>query len=177
MTTRDSNGIDHFIFRKDRGNRDRMFKELIAEVDLVRYTLPAIDLDLHQVRFLLMEMLQLANLSMCNETNHWAVLFHSIKLVGNLLAVRRSDAGRIFGESLLLALIPVLDKTTTNFFTEVASKNGAESSKTTRCFHITNKANSDHGRSLDDRDRFNSFLHKEESCVTERERERRQCQE
>jgi len=54
VTLCDSNGINHLVLLKDSVNRDWLLEETVAEFDFVS-SATTIDLDLHQMRLLLLE--------------------------------------------------------------------------------------------------------------------------
>ena len=106
VTLGDSNDVDNFILFEDSGDFDWLLEEAICKVDLVgdRTT---VDLDLHEVCFLLTET-GLADLSVCENTDDGAVFADTLEFAcGGLSAVLCVLLG-VAGEGLLLRAVPVL---------------------------------------------------------------------
>lgn len=100
VTFRDRNTVNHLILLKDRADLDRLLKKTLTVFDLVRNT-TTIDLDLHEMCFLLLER-SLANLSMGEDADNRAVLLNALELTVDGLT---SVLGMLLGvlcESLLL---------------------------------------------------------------------------
>ena len=73
--------INHLVLLKDGINWHLLFKKTMTERNLVRYT-AAIDLNLHQVCFFLLQR-GLADLSVAEDTDNGAVLLDAFKLAGD----------------------------------------------------------------------------------------------
>ena len=89
-----------------------------------------------------------ANLSMDKHTNELTVLLDAFEVLcsGGFGA---SCGGSVFGEGLLLGLIPVLVESALDFIGEMGRPDGGEGSETTGSFNIADDTTDNHGRSLD----------------------------
>ena len=95
---------------------------------------------------------------MGKDTDNRAVLLDAFQLGLNSLTLLGGVLLGILGESLALALIPILVEATLNIITHMLSPNGGKGTKTTGSLNITNQTNDNHGGSLNDGDGFNDFL-------------------
>lgn len=98
-----------------------------------------------------MEDIRYFYLSMGNNTDNRSVLLHLFKLHLDFLLARVTVILKsILGESLLLALAPILVEPSPHFFTKMLSPDRVESTKATGSLHIGHKSNNDKRRSLND---------------------------
>lgn len=150
LTLGHTESIDHLVLREDGSNRDLLLKETVTEVDLIG-GVTTVDLDLHQVGLLLTKM-DLLDLGVSQDTDDLTVLLHTGKLIIHILVIGGGNASRVLGESLLLALVPVLVEATLDLLRQVLGPDGVQGTKTTRGLDVTNQTNDDHRRGLDDGD-------------------------
>ena len=136
VTLGDRDTVDHLVLLEDGANLDRLLKETVRESDLVGDA-SSVDLDFHQVCLLLLKG-SLANLSVGEDANDGAVLLDSLEFTSDRLAVVLRVLLGVLGESLLLALIPVLVESALNLVAQVLSPNSCERSETTRSLDVTN---------------------------------------
>lgn len=138
----DGNCVDHLILLEDTANLDRLLKQPLAEIYFFRNG-ATVDLDLHQMRLLLLER-RLGDLCMCEHAHDRAVLLDALELA------RDGGAGRfavLFGvlcEGLLFGLVPVLVETTLDLVAEMFSPYGREGAQTAWGLDVANEANDDH---------------------------------
>jgi len=98
---RDSNAVNEFVLRKDRGDRDTLFQVSSGKVDLLA-DCPTIYLDLHDMG-LLLSFLEQLHLSVSDDSDDRAVLGHPLEVSVNLLPSQRIlPFSRVFREGLLL---------------------------------------------------------------------------
>ena len=136
VTLGDSNDIDHLILLEDGADLNWLLEETAGELYLLGNA-TSVDLDLHQVCLLLLER-GLADLGVGENTDDGAVLLDALELAGDRGAgVLRVLLG-VSGESLLLALVPVLVESTLNLVAQVLSPDGSERSKTAGSLDVTN---------------------------------------
>jgi len=101
MAFRDSNAVNEFVLRKDRGDRDTLFQVSSGKVDLLA-DCPSIYLDLHDMGLLLAFLEQL-HLSVSDHSHDRAVLGHPLQVSVDLLPSKRIlPFSRVFREGLLL---------------------------------------------------------------------------
>ena len=117
MALGDSNDIDHLVLLEDAVNVDWLLKQTVAELDFIRWT-AAVDLDFHQVRFLLFQRSD-ADLGMSEDTDDRAVLLDTFEFTGDGDALVFGVLLGVFGESLLLRPIPVLVESPLDFIAEM----------------------------------------------------------
>lgn len=151
----DGNGVDHLALGKDIGNGDGLFEQSRSKVDLIGNG-STIDLDFHDVGLLLDER-SLADLSVSNDANDGAMLFHLFKLGLDLFAAIGVLLG-VLGESLLLGLVPVLVEATADFIRKMLCPDGGERAEATSGLDVANNTDNDHGRGFDDGDCLGDFL-------------------
>jgi len=157
VTFGNTNDVDHFVLVKDRGNIDGFFKKIFSEVDFLGSG-STIDLDFHQVSFLL-SLLEFSDLCMGQDSDDCAVFLDQSEIsINSLVLVLREIFEGIFGESLLLGLVPVLVESSSNIITQMLSPDGFEVSDSERSFNVANDSDGDHGRNFKDGDRFDDFL-------------------
>lgn len=136
-----SNGVDHLILFEDGVNFDWLLEETMTKGDLV-FDTASVDLNLHQVRLLLLER-SLSNLGVGENTDNCAVFLNSLEFPsdrGTLLGVLLG----VLGESLLLRLVPVLVEASLQFVTQVLGPYGGQGPKTSGGLDVADEANSDH---------------------------------
>lgn len=142
VTLGDGDNVNDLILLEDGIDGDGLLEEVLAEVDLLGDG-ATVDLDLHKVGLLLLEG-GLADLGVSQDTDDGAVLLDALELavdggtavVGVLLGV--------LGESLLLALVPVLVESALDFVGQVLGPHGGEGSQTTGSLDVSHKTNNDH---------------------------------
>lgn len=142
VTLGDGNHVNHLILLEDGVDGDGLLEEVLTELNLVGNG-TAVDLDLHEVGLLLLER-SLADLSVGEDTDDGAVLLHALELTGDGGTLALGVLLGILGESLLLALVPVLVESALDFIAQVLSPDGGERSETTGSLDVTDKTNNDH---------------------------------
>jgi hypothetical protein len=90
MALGNTDNIDDLVLLEYGGNRDLLLEQAVGKGNLVRDT-TAVDLDLHQVRFLLFET-GLADLGMGEDTDDSAVTADAFKFALNALLARSLGA-------------------------------------------------------------------------------------
>jgi len=96
---------------------------------------------------------------MGNDTDNRSIFLHLLKLQLNfLLASITVILESILGESLLLALAPVLVEPSPHFFAKVLGPDRIEGPQATGGLHICHKSDNDKGRGLNDSHSLTSFL-------------------
>lgn len=124
VTLGDGNDINHLILLEDGINCNWLLEETACKLNLVSDA-TAVNLDLHQVCLLLLER-SLADLGMGEDTDDGAVLLDALEFTGDGRSrVLRVLLG-VLGESLLLALVPVLVESALDLIAQVLSPDGGE---------------------------------------------------
>jgi len=152
-----SDDVDHFILGEDRVHVDRFLEEGPGVVDLVADG-AAVDLDFHDVR-LLGSQWEKFHLGVCDDTDDFAVLLHLIEILLDLLLtifILPFAAG--LAESLLLGFVPVLVESSFAFLADMLSKDGLQSTESTRSFNVSDGTNHNHGWGLQDGDGIDNLL-------------------
>ena len=124
VTAGDGNAVNHLVLLEDGVDLDGLLKETVAELDLVgdRST---VDLDLHEVGLLLLEG-GLVHLGVGKHTHDGAVLLDALKVAGDALATLLGVLLGVSGESLLLALVPVLVESALELVGQVLSPHSGQ---------------------------------------------------
>lgn len=154
-TLGNTDNINVLVLAKDRVDRDLLLEQALGKVDLGS-SVSSVDLDLHNVGLLQSEVEQL-DLGVGDNTNNSAELLDALKLGLNVLSALLGVFLGVLGEGLFLASVPVLVKTTLEFFVQVLRENSSQGTETKRGLNVTNNTHNDHGRSLDDRDGIDNF--------------------
>lgn len=150
VTLRDCNNIHDLILLKHRTDLDGLLEQAMRVLDLVRDA-ATIDLDLHEVRLLLLES-SLADLGVGKNTDNRAVLADALELARDgLSAVLRVLLG-VASEGLLLGSVPVLVEATLKFVGKMRRPYGSEGAEATGSLNVANDADDDHWWCLDDGD-------------------------
>ncbi len=140
VTLGDGNDIDHLVLLEDGVDLDGLLEEVAGEVNLVGNS-TTVDLDFHKVGLLLLEG-SLADLGVGEHTDDSAVLLDALKVAGDGSTVLLGVLLGVLGESLLLALVPVLVEATLDLVTQVLSPDGSERAETTGSLDVTDNTNS-----------------------------------
>jgi hypothetical protein len=152
-----TNNVNVVEFIEDVADWDLFFKKSASELELIGNG-ASVDLNFHDVGLLLAKV-ELLNLGVGNDTDDLAVLGHASELVGlSLLAFLSGGTCEVLLESVLLAGTEVLVEATDARGGHVAGEDGSELAKTTRSGNVSDNANDDHWRGLDDSDRLNNLL-------------------
>ena len=146
VTFRNSNCINHLVLFEDRANLDRLLEESLAKIDLLRDT-PTINLNLHQMCFLLLER-GLVDLGVGKDANNSTVFPDTFEFTIYWLARVLSVLLGVLGKCLLLRLIPILVKSSLDFIAEMLCPDSGEGAKAARSLDITDKTNNHHLESL-----------------------------
>lgn len=142
VTLGDSDDIDHLVLLEDGVDADRLLEETVAEFDLVGNG-ATVDLDLHKVGLLLLEG-GLSDLGVGEDTDDGAVFLDTLEFAGDGGTAALGVLLGVLGESLLLALVPVLVESSFNFVAQMFSPDGGERSETTGSLDVAHKTNNDH---------------------------------
>lgn len=140
VTLGDGNDIDHLVLLEDGVDLDGLLEEVAGEVNLVGNS-TTVDLDFHKVGLLLLER-SLADLGVGEHTDDSAVLLDALKVAGDGSTALLGVLLGVLGESLLLALVPVLVEATLDLVTQVLSPDGSERAETTGSLDVTDNTNS-----------------------------------
>ena len=124
VTLGDGNAVDHLVLLEDGVDLDRLLEEAVAELDLVCDG-ATVDLDLHKVGLLLLER-GLGDLGVGEHTDDGAVLLDALEVAGDVLAALLCVLLGVLGESLLLALVPVLVKSALELVRKVLSPDSGQ---------------------------------------------------
>lgn len=136
VTLGNGNNINHLILLEDGADLNWLLEKTLAESNLVSDA-TSVNLDLHQVCLLLLER-GLADLGVGEDTDDGAVLLDALDLAGDGGGVLLLVLLGVFGEGLLLALVPVLVESALKLVAQMLSPNGGEGSKTTGSLDVTN---------------------------------------
>ena len=118
------NTVNHLILLKDATDLNRFLKQPLPEINLLSHA-AAVDLDLHQVRLLLLQR-RLADLGMCEHADDGAVFLDALQFAGYRGAAGLGVLFGIFGEGLLLGFVPVFVEAAFHFVGEVLCPDGGE---------------------------------------------------
>lgn len=141
VTLGDGDDIDHLVLLEDGVDLDGLLEQVAGEVNLVGNG-ATVDLDLHQVGLLLLEG-SLADLGVGEDTDDSAVLLDALELAGDGSTVLLGVLLGVLGESLLLALVPVLVEAALDLVAQVLSPDGGERAETTGSLNVTDNTDSD----------------------------------
>jgi len=136
VTLGDGNNINHFVLLEDGGDLDWLLEETVTEINLVSNA-TSVNLNLHQMCLLLLER-SLADLSVGEDTDNCAVLLDALEFAGDGRAGVLGVLLGVLGESLLLALVPVLVESSLHFVAQVFGPDGGEGSQTTGSLNVAN---------------------------------------
>lgn len=142
VTLGDGNDVNHLVLLEDGVDGDGLLEQVLSERDLVGDG-AAVDLNLHQVRLLLLER-GLADLGVGEDTHDGAVLLDALQLAGDAGALVLRVLLGILGKGLLLALVPVLVEAALDLVGQVLGPHGGEGSETTGSLDVTDKTNNNH---------------------------------
>lgn len=135
MTLGDGNDINDLVLLEDAVDVDGLLEETVGEFNLVGNG-ATVDLDFHQVSLLLLER-GLADLSVGEDTDDSAVLLNALEFAGGVLGVLLGVAG----ESLLLALVPVLVEAALELVAQVLGPDSSERAETTGSLNVSDNTN------------------------------------
>jgi len=152
----DTNNVDHFILSKDLLDGDLLFEVLSGKVNLVSDG-STVQLDFHNMS-LLLATFQKGLLGMADHTDNLAVLLDLAKVLFDLLLsdlILPLKAG--FGKGLLFRFTPVLVEATLAFNVDMLSPDGLEGTEAAWGLDVTNHANGDQWRSLNNGHGLDNF--------------------
>ena len=141
VTLGNSNDVDHLVLLEDAVDLDGLLEQVAGEVDLVADR-ATVDLDLHQVRLLLLER-RLADLGVGEHTHDRAVLLDALKLAGDGGTAVLGVLLGVLGEGLLLALVPVLVEPALDLVAQVLGPHSGERAETTGSLDVADNTDSD----------------------------------
>jgi len=144
LTLGNGDNVDNLVLLEDGVDGDRLLKEITGEVDLL-LNRTTVDLDLHQVRLLLLKR-GLADLRVGEDADDGAVLLDAVKLVGDILSSVGVLLG-VLGERLLLGLVPALIEPAEDLVGKMLSPDGGERPQTTRSLDVTDNTNANNLKS------------------------------
>ena len=141
VTLGDANDINHLVLLEDGVDLDGLLEEAVTEGDLVGDG-ATVDLDLHKVGLLLLEG-RLADLSVGEDTDDGAVLLDALELAGDGGAVVLGVLLGVLGESLLLALVPVLVEAALDLVAQMLGPDGGERAQAAGSLDVAHKTDND----------------------------------
>jgi len=157
VTFGDTDDVDHLVLVEDGSDIDGLLEKVLGEVNLLGDG-TSVDLDLHQVS-LLLSVSELADLGVGQDSDDGAVLLDLSDIgIDGLVLVLRKILKSIFGESLLLGLVPVLVETSSDIIAQMLSPHGLEVSDSERSFDVADDTDWDHWGSFNDGDGLDDFL-------------------
>lgn len=156
VTSGDSNNISHLVLLEDLVSSEFLFESLLNEFNFISNR-SSIDLDFHQMSFLLSVVGELTGVGVAKSSDNGAVLVDLSNVSGDVLGVVISMS--VLGEGFLLALLsPSLVEPSDEVFREVSGPNGGESSESFGSVNVSDESDNVHGRSFEDGDGFDNFL-------------------
>jgi hypothetical protein len=114
----------------------------MCEINLLWYA-ATIDLDLHQVGLFLLER-GLADLGVGEKTNNSAVFLDTLEFASDGSSLVLGVSLGVFGESLLLALVPILIEPSLHLIAQVLSPDCGKRAEPTGSLNVTNETDSNH---------------------------------
>lgn len=141
VTLGDGDDIDHLVLLEDAVDLDGLLEQVAGEVNLVGNG-TTVDLDLHEVGLLLLDG-GLADLGVGEHTDDSAVLLDALELTGDGSAAVVGVLLGVLGESLLLALIPVLVEAALDLVAQVLGPDSSERAETTGSLNVSDNTDSD----------------------------------
>ena len=141
VTLGDGDDIDHLVLLEDGVDLDGLLEQVAGEVNLVGNG-TTVDLDLHEVGLLLLDG-GLADLGVGEDTDDSAVLLDALELAGDGSTVLLGVLLGVLGESLLLALVPVLVEAALDLVAQVLSPDSSERAETTGSLNVSDNTDSD----------------------------------
>jgi hypothetical protein len=156
VTLGDGNDVDNLVLLEDGVDRHGLLEQTLAESDLVGDG-TTVDLDLHQVSLLLLQG-SLADLGVGEDTDDGAVLLDAGQLAGDRGTLVLGVLLGVLGESLLLALVPVLVEAALQLITEMLSPDGGQGPQTAGSLDVADKAHDDHRWGINNGNSLNDLL-------------------
>jgi len=147
LTLGDADDIDAFVHVEDGVDRDGLFEQLGAEIDLVGDG-TTVDLDLDDVGALLALQLGLGDLGVADGTDDLAVLLHLFEL-GSHLAILLVLL-LVAGEGLALGGVPVLVEAALALLGQMLGPDGGEGTETAGGLDVADDTDDNHRGSLND---------------------------
>jgi len=142
MTLGHGDRINHLILFKNTRYLNRLLEQSLSEIDLVGYA-AAVDLNLHQVGFFLLER-GLVDLGVGEDADDGAVLFDALELAGDARAGVVRVLLRVLCKGLLLGLVPVLVEAALDFVGKVLGPHGSEGAEAAGGFDVADETNDHH---------------------------------
>ena len=141
VTLGDGDDIDHFILFEDGRNVDWLLEKTTGEINLVSDA-ASVDLDFHQVCLLLLQG-GLANLGVGEDTDDGAVFLDALEFSGDGRAAVLGVLLGVLGESLLLALVPVLVEAALDLVAQMLGPDGGERAQAAGSLDVAHKTDND----------------------------------
>ena len=135
MTLGDGDNINHLILLEDGADLNWLLKQTLGKGNLVIDT-STVDLDLHQMGLLLLKR-GLADLGVGENTDDGAVLLDASKLTVDGRSLTLRVLLGVFGEGLLLGLVPVLVESALELIAQMLSPDGSEGSQAAGSLDVT----------------------------------------
>lgn len=126
MSLRNGNTIHHLVLLENTPDLNRLLKQALSKLDLLSHG-PTVDLDLHQMRLLLLQR-RLADLGVGEHAHDGAVFLDTLQFAGDGSAGRFGVLFGVFGEGLFLGFVPVFVEAAFYFVGEMLGPNGGEGS-------------------------------------------------
>lgn len=155
LTLSDTDSVNELGVGEDVVDGHGLLEEGDGEVDLVSDG-TAVDLDLHDVG-LLLPLVELADLSVGDDADHRAILLDAGNLTIEDLGLVGGDGLLVLGEGLLLGAVPVLVEAAEALSRQVLSPHGSEGAHSVGGVDVTDDADHNHGRGLENRNGFHDF--------------------
>lgn len=149
LTLGDADGVDELGVAEDVVDGHGLLEEGDSEVDLVGDG-TTVDLDLHDMG-LLLPLVELADLGVGDDAHDGAVLLQAGNLTVEDAGLVGGEGLLVLGEGLLLRAVPVLVEAAEALSRQVLSPHGGEGAHAAGGVDVTDDADHNHGRGLEDR--------------------------
>lgn len=142
VTAGNGNDVNNLVLLEDGVDGDGLLEEVLAESNLVGDG-TTVELDLHEMGLLLLEG-GLSDLSVSEDTDNGAVLLDALELAGDGGTLVLGVLLGVLGESLLLALVPVLVESALELVTQMLGPDSGKGSEASGGLDVAHKTNNDH---------------------------------